>query len=177
MPLKPPHAWKPLNWFYRDRHRADRPPSAPRWIDTFNDRLAVKMTVMFGSIWCVYMFTVFSLLPVLHASWQGPLLYISNCIQLVALPALMVGNAVIARGTDQRAIEDHTALVEILNDVREELAQLRAFTAGIARTEQENKDRPADVIAFANEATITVNEPAAPTGGRVDGSLSGPTAG
>ncbi len=65
-----------------------------------NDRLAVKMTVMFGSIWCVYLFTVFSLLPKVNASWQGPLLYISNCIQLVALPALMVGNAVIARWTE-----------------------------------------------------------------------------
>ncbi|MBB2197466.1 hypothetical protein HLH44_08340 [Gluconacetobacter sp. 1c LMG 22058] len=158
MSLKSPHAWKPLNWFYRDRHRADQPPSAPRWIDAFNDRLAVKMTVMFGSIWCVYMFTVFSLLPLVNASWQGPLLYISNCIQLVALPALMVGNAVIARGTDQRAIEDHTALMEILNDVREELAQVRAFTAGIAQAQKENTERPADIISFANEAVITVNE-------------------
>ncbi|WP_246375549.1 hypothetical protein [Gluconacetobacter takamatsuzukensis] len=119
------------------------------------------MTVMFGSIWCVYMFTVFSLLPLVNASWQGPLLYISNCIQLVALPALMVGNAVIARGTDQRAAEDHTALLEILNDVREELAQVRAFTAGIAQTQQETRDRPTDVISIANEAVFTVNEPTA----------------
>lgn len=162
MPLKPPHGWKPLNWFYRDCHRADQLSRAPRWIDTFNDRLAVKMTVMFGSIWCVYMFTVFSLLPLINASWQAPLLYISNCIQLVALPALMVGNAVIARGTDQRALEDHTALTEILNDVREELAQLRAFTAGIVQIQQEDKDRLMGVISFANDAVFTVNEPASP---------------
>jgi hypothetical protein len=83
------------------------------------------MTVGFGSIWCVYAFTLFSLIPAVAPSTQVMLLYISNCIQLVALPAIMVGNAILARGADQRAREDHAALLEILQDVRTELALVK----------------------------------------------------
>ncbi|PAK56031.1 hypothetical protein B9J99_12040, partial [Staphylococcus capitis] len=61
------------------------------------------MTMLFGSIWCVYAFFVFSLVPLIVPQWQNTLLYISNCIQLVALPALMVGSAVLSQGADKRA--------------------------------------------------------------------------
>lgn len=158
--VKSRHTWRPLSWFYRDRRRSDSSPGEPGLLDRFNDHLAVRMTVIFGSIWCVYAFFLFSLIPVLEPTWQGPLLYVSNSIQLVALPALMVGNAILTRGSDQRAAEDHAALVEILSDVREEVARLRAMTTGIAQTEQENADRPTDVVSIANEAVISVNEPA-----------------
>ncbi len=74
--------------------------------------------------------------------WQETLLYISNCIQLVALPALMVGSALLNKAQDDRAMEDHRALVEILSDVREELADLKLRTAGIARDTSEALQRP-----------------------------------
>lgn len=95
-----------------------------------NDTIAMRMTIVFGSIWCVYAFTVFSLIPLLAPSVESTLLYVSNCIQLIALPALMVGSAILARGADERARSDHDALVEILNDVREELATLKQMTPG-----------------------------------------------
>ncbi len=96
-------------------------------VTKFNDAVAVNMTIAFGSIWCVYAFTVFSLIPFLAPGDQNTLLYISNCIQLVALPALMVGGGILARGSDERAANDHAALVEILNDVREELETLKSM--------------------------------------------------
>lgn len=105
-----------------------------------NDTVAVKMTVWFGSIWCVYAFTVFSLIPVVAPQAQDMLLYISNCIQLVALPALMVGSAILARDAEARARTDHAALLEILDDVREELATLKRLTsrtAGVAGVESD----------------------------------------
>ncbi|GFE94309.1 hypothetical protein JK169_13265 [Acetobacter persici] len=111
-------------------------------LDRANESIAVKMTMLFGSIWCVYVFFVFSLIPVLVPQWQNTLLYISNCIQLVALPALMVGNAVLSRGADKRAAEDHQALLEILSDVREELADLKDRTAGLAQSTSEALQRP-----------------------------------
>lgn len=111
-------------------------------LDRANESIAVKMTMLFGSIWCVYVFFVFSLIPVLVPQWQNTLLYISNCIQLVALPALMVGNAVLSRGADKRAAEDHQALLEILSDVREELADLKDRTADLAQSTSEALQRP-----------------------------------
>lgn len=111
-------------------------------INRLNDGVAVRMTWIFGSIWCVYAFLVFSLVPALMPQWQETLLYISNCIQLVALPALMVGSALLNKAQDDRAMEDHRALVEILSDVREELADLKLRTAGIARDTSEALQRP-----------------------------------
>ncbi len=95
------------------------------------------MTIAFGSIWCVYAFTIFSLVPLLVPKAQNTLLYVSNCIQLVALPALMVGSALLARSSEQRATQDHEALVEILADVREELTALKAF----ARLQEQEQDQ------------------------------------
>mgnify|MGYP003362570743 CR=1 FL=1 len=124
-----------------------------------NEQIAVKMTVIFGSIWCVYAFFVFSLIPLAAPAWQNTLLYISNCIQLVALPALMVGNAVLSRASDQRAAEDHQALVEILNDVRAEVAALKAMTSGIAqKTDEAAKHPSSEMVSFANEAIINLGE-------------------
>jgi len=62
-----------------------------------NNRLATKITIAFGTMWCLYVFLVFSLLPIYAPHWEHIALYISNCIQLVALPALMVGNSFLAR--------------------------------------------------------------------------------
>ncbi|MCH4090521.1 MAG: hypothetical protein LKG39_05025 [Acetobacter sp.] len=123
------------------------------------------MTIIFGSIWCVYAFILFSLLPVVRPEWQGALLYVSNSIQLVALPALMVGSAILARGNDQRAAEDHAALIEILSDVREEMARLRAMTVNIAEQETQNSEKPTDLVSISNDAIISVNEAAPQTVG------------
>ncbi len=109
--------------------------SAHQLISRSNESIALRMTVAFGSIWCVYAFTVFSLIPLLVPSAQNTLLYVSNCIQLVALPALMVGSALLARSGEQRAAQDHDALVEILADVREELLALKALTPVAATME------------------------------------------
>lgn len=141
---------------------------AKSFITRINVAVAVKMTMLFGSIWCVYAFFVFSLVPLIVPQWQNTLLYISNCIQLVALPALMVGSAVLSQGADQRASEDHTALLEILSDVREELADLKDRTAGIARDTTEALERPAVTDVSISDQTIVLggkpdegeNEPA-----------------
>nr|WP_298794654.1 hypothetical protein [uncultured Acetobacter sp.] len=129
-------------------------------LDRANESIAVKMTVLFSSIWCVYVFLVFSLIPVLVPQWQNTLLYISNCIQLVALPALMVGNAVLSRGSDKRATEDHQALLEILSDVREELADLKDRTAGLAQSTSEALARPQlENVSISDQTFVDVENP------------------
>lgn len=135
-------------------------------LDRANESVAVKMTMLFGSIWCVYAFFLFSLVPVLVPAWQNTLLYISNCIQLVALPALMVGNAVLSRGADRRAAEDHQALLEILSDVREELADLRAKTAGLAQSTSAALARPQlENLSISDQTFLDVNDKGGETPG------------
>ena len=124
-------------------------PTLKNILARVNETVAVKMTMLFGSIWCVYLFFVFSLVPVLMPAWHN--------IQLVALPALMVGNAVLSRGADRRAAEDHKALLEILSDVREELADLKEKTAGIAQSTSEAFDRP-ETVSISDQTFVNLTE-------------------
>lgn len=135
-------------------------------LDRANESIAVRMTMLFGSIWCVYVFLLFSLIPLLVPQWQNTLLYISNCIQLVALPALMVGSAVLSRGADRRAAEDHQALLEILSDVREELADLKDRTAGLAESATQALQRPEmENLSISDQTFVAVTgERDAPAG-------------
>jgi hypothetical protein len=94
--------------------------------------------------------------------WQNTLLYISNCIQLVALPALMVGSALLNKAQDDRALEDHRALVEILSDVREELADIKLRTAGIARDTSEALQRPTLTdVSISDQTFVNLNDKSA----------------
>lgn len=119
---------------------------------TVNDRLAAWGTKGFNSMWCVYAFGIYGALGAVFPRQQQPLLYWSNWIQLVALPLIMVGTAVLTRAAariaearaeraEQRAEETHAAVMEelalaretaqtqaaILEDTQAELALLREF--------------------------------------------------
>ncbi len=112
-------------------------------ISRSNQNVALRLTIVFGSIWCVYAFAMLSLIPLLLPTAQNTLLYFSNSIQLVSLPALMVGSALLARSNEQRAAQDHAALVEILAEVQEELAILKDLSSHL-RHESEDRLRDRD---------------------------------
>ncbi|MCX4093389.1 hypothetical protein [Nocardia sp. alder85J] len=64
--------------------------SAIRWL---NDRLAVAGTKAFGTMWACYGLAVFGLAPLIDPGRQATYLYLSNLVQLIAVPMLMVGSA------------------------------------------------------------------------------------
>jgi len=97
-------------------------------INQLNNKFATYVTIGFGTMWCLYVFLVFSLLPIFAPQLEHVALYISNCVQLVALPALMVGNAILAKGAAEQAEQDHNVLKELLDDMREELVILKKLT-------------------------------------------------
>jgi hypothetical protein len=70
-----------------------------------------------ATMWCVYGFTALSLMPVLEPKWQTTLLYVSNCIQLVALPIIMVGNSLLGEAADRRAEQDHQTIMRTLAEL------------------------------------------------------------
>jgi hypothetical protein len=93
-------------------------------VKAFNEAFAVRATKIFGSMWTTYAFAAYGFLPVLVPAWMTALLYWSNTVQLWSLPLLLVGSAVLARGTQQlmeRLIrETHDAVMEELDLAREE---------------------------------------------------------
>lgn len=89
-------------------------------IKSLNDRIALQSTVLMGSMGCVYLFLVWSLLPVVFPKLQSFVFYVSGgVIQLVALPMIMVGSAVLSRASEARAQQDHETLMAEMAELKE----------------------------------------------------------
>lgn len=86
----------------------------------FNEWFAVHATRTFGTMWAFYLLLVYGMLPLLFPSALTTLLYWSNCVQLVALPLLAVGQGVLGRAAERQARETHDAVLEELQLLRAE---------------------------------------------------------
>lgn len=75
-------------------------------MNKFNDWLAEHITAIVGTMWCFYVFNVLAAPAVIQAVKTGSMTAIinavsSNWIQLVLLPAIMVGQNLQARKTSE----------------------------------------------------------------------------
>ncbi|MHB1681577.1 MAG: hypothetical protein ACYCYO_01935 [Bacilli bacterium] len=99
----------------------------------FNEWIAVRMTLAFGTMAMVYLFLFWSLLPLIYPPSQNIVFYTSSgVIQLVALPAIMVGQIILGRKAERRAQQDHEAILAEFAEIKamhasqtEELRELR----------------------------------------------------
>jgi hypothetical protein len=90
-------------------------------LSNVNESIAIKTVAIMSSIWCVYFFLAWSLLPTFLPNLQDIVFYISGgVIQLVALPLIMFGQDLLGRNAEQRAQEDHEHICEILKDIQED---------------------------------------------------------
>jgi hypothetical protein len=90
-----------------------------------NDIIAIKITELVGTMGCVYIFFIWSMLPVFFHNSQALVFYVSGAVlQLVLLPLIMVGQKLLGAESEQRAKEDH---INILNEF-EELKQMHLDT-------------------------------------------------
>lgn len=104
--------------------RVRRRTGIMRRINKFNEWLAVKTTLALGTMWATYGFVTYGLLPLIFPSKMNQILYWSNVIQLCALSLVMVGQNVLNRAAERRAIQDHNTLMNQLKMEREELIKL-----------------------------------------------------
>ncbi len=79
-------------------------------ISKVNDVLAMRITMLVGSIWAFYAFVIFGLTPLLWPHYEQQILYWSNFLQLIFLPVITVGTAIMSRGSEERAAEDHQTI-------------------------------------------------------------------
>ncbi len=85
-----------------------------------NRKVAVNATLIFGTMGAVYLFFMWSLLPIIFPDIQVVVLYISSCvIQLVALPLIMVGSSILSEKAEQRAQDDHIRLIAAFNELKD----------------------------------------------------------
>ena len=84
-----------------------------------NERIALIVTKSVGTMWCAYAFLFLAMLPVFVPTTEVWVQYTSSAVlQLILLPLIMVGQALEGRAAETRSIQDHAALMEILEDIR-----------------------------------------------------------
>ena len=87
-------------------------------VGRFNNRLALRITTVVGSMWCAYAFALLTLVslpaairshdPIIIVSWIA-----QTFLQLVLLPIIIVGQNVQAAATEARAAADHETLCAV----------------------------------------------------------------
>lgn len=104
-----------------------RPGGNP--VARFNTRAAVLITRAVGSMWCAYAFTVLAFYG-LPAAMHGGAAFVqwasSQFIQLVLLPIIIVGSAVLAAASDKLAKQQFDDVEAILHGQGEQANHLAA---------------------------------------------------
>jgi hypothetical protein len=91
-----------------------------------NELLATRVTILVGTMWAFYAFVIFGLTPLVWPAYETQILYWSNFLQLIFLPVITVGTAIMSRRGEARAAADHETITEgfaILQDTHTELGK------------------------------------------------------
>jgi low affinity Fe/Cu permease len=97
-------------------------------INTFNTKLAAKITSGVSTMWCAYAFALIALISLPAALKSGDLIIIvawvaQTFLQLVLLSIIMVGQNVSSAAVEQKINETHTASLgefELAKESREQ---------------------------------------------------------
>ena len=112
-----------------------------------NGRIALALTGAVGTMWCAYVFAILALVVLPQAITGGLLLFVQwvsqTFIQLVMLSVIMVGQNVLSRASDKRALmtyNDAEATFHEAGQIQEHLAAqdaaLNALLDKVAKLER-----------------------------------------
>lgn len=93
------------------------------WIIRFNARFGLWITLIVGTMWCAYLFTLLALLALPDAVRQGTYYIVvwlsSSFLQLVLLPIIIVGQNIQAKAADKRSEETYKDAEAVLKESEE----------------------------------------------------------
>ena len=121
-------------------HIAARAGSPPRKVRDmhgldFNGRLAKLITEGVGTMWCAYVFAALALVALPQAIKGGALTTVQwvsqTFLQLVLLSVIMVGQQVIGRASDERAVSTYNDAEAMLHETQQIQAHLAAQDVAI----------------------------------------------
>ena len=120
---------------------------AKQGADGFNNRLAVKITDVVGTMWCAYAFAALALISLPAAIHAGTATLVAwfaqTFLQLVLLSIIMVGQKVAAAKSDmqlEQTYKDAEALLEINDDMHKLVKQNVMLTEQINVLLKQNTD-------------------------------------
>lgn len=109
-----------------------------------NARFGLKITMVVGTMWCAYLFSVIALFALPSAIKQGTYFIVvwlsSSFLQLVLLPIIIVGQNIQATAADKRAEDTYKDAEAVLKEAEEIqkhlLAQDEAISQIVLRLEK-----------------------------------------
>ena len=113
------------------------------WIVRMNARFGLKVTLVVGTMWAAYLFTIIALFALPDAIKQGTYFVVvwlsSSFLQLVLLPIIIVGQNIQAAAADKRAedtFKDAEAVLKEAEEIQKHLlAQDEAISSIVERLE------------------------------------------
>lgn len=110
----------------------------------FNARFGLKITLVVGTMWAAYVFTILALFALPSAIHQGTYFVVvwlsSSFLQLVLLPIIIVGQNIQAAAADKRAEDTYKDAEAVLKEAEEIqnhlLAQDQTISDIVARLER-----------------------------------------
>jgi len=140
-----------------ERRKAAGPPKVaasavqvhgPGPIGRVNAKVGVFITVIVGTMWCAYLFTLLALVSAPAAFKTGDKLIIvawiaQTFLQLVLLPIIIVGQNVQAAAADARAEATYEDAAAVLEEAKQIQQHLEAQDAAIERILASLGGRPA----------------------------------
>jgi hypothetical protein len=94
----------------------------------FNDYVAIKMTLGFGSMnafWILFIMVLIPLIPLFSKTMPTIQFISSGIIQLIALPLILVGQNLMGESSEKRAQEDHEMLKQQTEVILEQFDQIK----------------------------------------------------
>ena len=110
----------------------------PGPIGRLNARIGLKITLVVGTMWCAYLFTLLALVSAPTAFKSGNTIIIISWIaqtflQLVLLPIIIVGQNVQAAAADARSEATYKDAAAVLEEAKQIQAHLEAQDAAIEK--------------------------------------------
>lgn len=105
-------------------------------IARFNTKVGLGITVIVGTMWCAYLFTLLALVSLPSALKTGDKIVIVSWVaqtflQLVLLPIIIVGQNVQAKAADARAEQTYQDAEAVLHEAQQIQAHLAAQDAAL----------------------------------------------
>ncbi len=110
----------------------------PGLIGRVNAKIGLKVTLIVGTMWCAYLFTLIALVSAPSAFQTGDSIILVGWIaqtflQLVLLPIIIVGQNIQAAATDARAQATYDDAAAVLEESKQIQAHLAAQDAAIEK--------------------------------------------
>ncbi len=110
----------------------------PSMMGRLNAKVGLKITLVVGTMWCAYLFTVLALISAPSAFKTGNTIIIiawiaQTFLQLVLLPIIIVGQNVQATAADARAEATYNDAAAVLEEAKQIQAHLAAQDAEIEK--------------------------------------------